>query len=361
MKSAAHITFVLYTVVYVAGVAHAFWPTPDFLYLAKHTLLLAPAFFFVTTLNYNNLTKIVSLLFFAATSLFFIFYNFQLLYAAQAILFAGAVTFWARYLEFSYKLFLVCLALICVTMLLDLLLQQGEFIYTAYYGRPRLQLGFSHPKEAGNFIIVTVLIYLLARTDLATRSFLSAHTLMSISIIVLLFFVQSRNALLTISIFLIFNFVAVNAGTKGIYALICTLTIPIVVFFAVNWEMLSKLSSGRLNWWLEILSSSQQSLGTHSLGYDVNRATFDNYYLNMAFLLSPTFLLILIVFLAFILRFAERYPFGKRIAVPLVFAQMFNSLWDSGMFSTGSLLNLVVWTLIIKTMSGKFHGQKAIS
>ena len=272
-------------------------------------------------------------------------YSGDYLYGISFLAFLFGCYYLAKNHIFSSYTFPVAIAAgILLVLFLDII-NGGEFVYTSWYGRPRLQLGFSHPKEIGNLIVILVLWGLIwgnIESKLMTLLFL-------LLAVVLLWFVDSRNALLTMLVFFGSYTLMKMIGRSGFLLFSVVSFFVSATFVNLYFEELSFLSSGRLAWWSDVLSGNGDPLyRTTSLQQMAPK--FDNFWLE-AYYVMPGYLSAT-SFACFIFVVSQVNVKTHRTIYALLLAQAFNSFWDSGFMSIGSILNIYIWGTIFE------YGQK---
>lgn len=244
---------------------------------------------------------------------------------------------------------LVYFFIIIFIPLIDLLLNNGDFLLNSYYGRERLLLGYFHPKEAGiMFVIFFMMIILSGKLKTFFNRLFFYFTSLSF-----LYLVQSRNALLFLLNFIFFNFLTKKLGLTlaTIVYLVLYVALPLIIM-TVSFEDLDLLMSNRLSVWLggfefnlfgrflEFSAGSNEDLFKYKFH-------IDNFYLE--FLIEAGFF-------AFILLLSSLFYIGYKIRntvlagyrmISFYVAFLIFCIFDSGMFSTGNLLNVFAWSVII--------------
>ena len=314
--------------------------------------VLPAAIYFIThtKLDRRHLTFIISMV---STAIAFIYFNFLYHYAIQTILFMFGVLTYGKYVKFDKSLFKYMGIMLLLVIISDIVLNNSNFIYTHYYGRGRLQLGFSHPKEAGNYIVCLALVYYISRGVLDYKFSHTQFTIF-IALVIVLYFVQSRNALITFILIVLSNRIICRYGHRALYLALFAM-LPIITMFLISFlDTLSILSSGRLMWWITLISQTTVDLKEHAVLDGVIRYNFDNYFLNLLFATHWFMVVTALVFLIYLQVVSTYKQLSTHIVIPLIIGALFNSIWDSGMFSTGSIYNIFTWVLILQVIRKRY-------
>jgi hypothetical protein len=340
---------------YYFGANEEFSNSSRFLYLLKHASIgLLSVYALLAALSHKKVSvnPIIILIFpyffyvFIYNGIVFIqFVAFMLSTVMLSTVFNGGIL--------PRRVIFFCLIIVCIVPLSDIVFNNSGYILNSFYGRERLLLGFFHPKEAG-IMILSLMFMILFSFSFASSSILFIFHLF---IVVLLFYIQSRNALLFYLNFMLFNYLFVKLGLRvviGIFILLY-IVLPIVVI-GMYFEVVDTVSSFRLTRWYNHLDLNAfgHIFEDFQAGSIVKSARYhmDNFYLE--FLVKVgwipfSLLLMSLCYLGFIIR--DKF-IGKYRALSLYVPNLIYGFIDSGMFSTGNFLNLFVWSMIISVLSG---------
>jgi hypothetical protein len=223
---------------------------------------------------------------------------------------------------------------------------QPYLIYNTYYGRPRLLLGFWHPKELG-VLVGTVAFLVLTRAILRIRPIVNGSAYMCL--LVLLALVDSRNMFLFAVLFGLAYFVSAYAGYVVLWSGLVASGVA-AVWFVASYPLLADiLTSRRLTVWTSI-EYPMLGQGTSIGGGGVfSKFHIDNYYLEYV-AENGIYAGVLLLLMGLILTYAvlhTRDRRWRRLKVSAAIAFFVVCIFDSGMFSTGNLLNLALWVYIL--------------
>jgi hypothetical protein len=221
-------------------------------------------------------------------------------------------------------------------------------LYNSYWGRPRLLLGFWHPKEVG-IMIAAAAVMALSLAILRVRPWMNG--VLYLLLVAVLLFVDSRNALLFA---VLFGLVYVCAAYVGYWALgiSCVAASLAGLWFVMRYPLLADLlMSGRLSVWQSVdytllgKGGSETGLGSDSAGV----FHMDSYYLGYAAengIYAPILVLALLLIIAYVMRYTPDRRW-RRLKVSAALAFLFVCTFDAGMFSTGNFLNVAVWVYLL--------------
>jgi hypothetical protein len=320
------------------------------LYYYKHISLILLALFGILIFVIAGRFKMNKIFIFIIPYIFYLFVNYIIFF--QLILFLIATTLFSY--MFNVKTFLdrriiyVYFIIILTVPLIDILLNNSNFIFNSFYGRERLLLGYFHPKEAGIMFVILFLMIMLS--SILKNKF--SKLLFYISSFTCLYFIQSRNTFLLLLNFVAFNFLTKKLGLKVallIYFFIY-IFIPSLILY-IYFDELDLLMSYRLSVWikgfefnlfgkfLDFSNYSQQDL--------FNKFHIDNFYLE--FLIEAgviAFLFLIVCFFYIGYKIRNTVINGYRM-ISFYIAFLIFCFFDSGMFSTGNFLNIFAWSIII--------------
>jgi hypothetical protein len=264
------------------------------------------------------------------------------LYAAMVVVFASIIPMVITGIQsvvvdrrWSFVALLSGMTIVPLAASLDSLLSDG--LFSTRYGRPRMLLGFQHPKEAAVAIATPLLIGLLL---MKRRRHAFQVALVGTSLMVI---VGSRNVALTLlvgSALVLFGRIMLVAS-----GIACAVLLGWIAIDPTWFEKLDVLSSYRLSLWHATLSrvGNVQSV----LPGIVNRFGIDNFYVEVMAVTGIFGLMLISLWLVSLLRFAAASrEFGQWSVVAIVMIGMF-AFFDSGIASVGSMMHIILWSLIV--------------
>jgi hypothetical protein len=177
------------------------------------------------------------------------------------------------------------------------------------------------------------------------------HGALYLLLVVVLLFIDSRNAFLFAVLFGLSYLCAAYAG-YWVLGLGTAAAGGAGLWFITNHPLLADLvMSGRLTVWKSV---DYSLLGKGSSGGGVESAPaskfhVDSYYLEYTAengFYAPLLLLALFAILAYVVRYTPGRRW-RRLKVSAAVAFFFVCFFDAGMFSTGNYLNVVVWVYLL--------------
>lgn len=228
------------------------------------------------------------------------------------------------------------IAFVPAVLSLPVMIDEGLFDDTTY-GRPRMLLGYFHPKEAAAAFAIPMLLMMIPRKSL---SIFYALFLCSF-----LWIVGSRNiALLFIFAWLLYWHTRFVLS----FLLAITLALMLSIFLTEDWFYeLDKILSLRLSVWQDLF------LHGHDLsGLDIesgDRFGADNFFVEAFVISGPIAFLgaiLWIPFLGLILKINNASKWSK-VALTLL---IFNATFDSGIASTGNILHVFLWSIMLSSL-----------
>lgn len=332
----------------------------QWLYYAKHAsvfiLALASLSLIRVRVSRSQFYGVLSVLvvifpfLFRGTSGHIVLGQYLLLYLAARML----SVVWQR--DISMKMVFLLAIVAVLPILIDLLMGGGTFIYNSFYGRGRLLLGYVHPKEAGIALLIPILLIKLIEKG--------SGIFLNIICLFLLFFIQSRNALMFYLNFLFLSYGFRKIGMKlsliifGLLYVVLPLTL-----LALYFDTLDTFLSYRLSMWFEgnitWLGSGTSITSVEETG-TMSKFHIDNFYLEY---LIENGVIALIGLLGALSYFVGKV--GKKkingIYVNALFVPfLLFCCFDSGMFSTGNFLNLFIWSLVISNFAQQHEARPLV-
>jgi hypothetical protein len=249
-------------------------------------------------------------------------------------------------LEISRKILIAFLFIAITPILFDLLLG-GGFIYNSFYGRDRLLLGYFHPKEGAIALLIPILLINLRNKELRTS--------LSLLSLFLLFFMQSRNALLFYLNFIILSYGLRKFGLKATLVIFTFFFVMLPIAFLVfNYDTMDVLLSNRLSIWnagnITWFGSGTSIASFEETGTMV-KFHIDNFYLEYLIENGVLPFLWLVVALSYFVKTVGMRKINGIYVNSLFIPFLFYCFFDAGMFSSGNFLNLFIWSLVICVLS----------
>jgi hypothetical protein len=311
---------------------------------------------FIRSLKLNRVNVLNTVLVALILIPFFIrgFFNIsELVIFLQLSLFLFSCIFFARYFEnllneFNKYDFYFILFIFFIPLILNVAFESSDFIYNTYYGRPRLLLGYFHPKE-GAICLLTVIIFY----HLLFHKYFSSWINFFIVVVFLLvlYFMQSRNILI-----FYLNFVFLQKLIKRVsinFILFVYFILPLIligVLIYLFYSEINILMSNRLDWWSENFSLTAfgggSSIANYSKSNVLSKLHFDNYYLEYLVENGFVFFMILLFFLYQLCSLIAKFKIGGVYINSFFISFLFFCFFDAGMFSSGNLLNFLVWIIV---------------
>jgi hypothetical protein len=275
---------------------------------------------------------------------FFVFVEYALFAIAVVVI---ASTAEAAGPFIAHRTFLLIVGSVACVALAAAVWAPGQ-LYNSYWGRPRLLLGFWHPKQIGALIAPAALIA-------ATRAIWRTRPVLNWSaylfLVVVLLFVDSRNMFL-FSVLSVGGYLcATYLSYYALWAFIGT-GVGLIAWVVHRYPLLADVAtSSRLTVW----ANGSYTLFGRGTRLDqvmespLAKFHIDNYYLEYVIengIYAVVLGLVLVGVTAYVLRFTGDRKW-RRLKLSVALAFFFTSIFDAGMFSTGSLLNVVVWVYLL--------------
>ncbi len=337
------------------------------LYFLKHFIILLPAFFILfefyflkdIKLNVQNIFYFFFFIVIISPFLLRGFFDFsELLIFFQILLFLLSCYYYSNYFKiitgnFTKSDFWFLITIFFLPLFLNIFSENGNFIYNTYYGRSRLLLGYFHPKEGAICLVTILVFYQLYFKKFFRKPF---NIFFNIISILLLYFMQSRNILIFYCNFLLLNILINKFNIKFILLIYFILPITIIsIVLNFYFKEINILFSNRLEWWLQNIKisafGSGSSIANFSESNVLSKLHFDNFYLE--YLIENGFILfsILLMLLYRIVILLNKLKFNKFYYNSIFIAFLFFCFFDAGMFSSGNLLNFLVWVITFSAIN----------
>lgn len=283
---------------------------------------------------------VISMLIFLPISLIYLVSGLPS-YALMIFIFAGALPLISYGLQgVIEKRQWRSVALLTFFSLIPLVLAISSYEYGAvfsdHYGRPRLLMGYWHPKEAASAFAIPAFLYLRIKGPTASR-------LMMILFIAFLWVIGSRNLALSMMIII------------GIVYFPSFLMISIVIgffsflFFLLMsgnyYDLIDEVLSSRLENWSNALLGAEQIMQVSAIG--INRLSIDSYYIEVIYGCGLVGLLFFLGWaIVFYIKFVQKTDQGAW-SKAFFCAILFSSAFDSGIMSTGNLFQIFSWVMVV--------------
>ncbi|WP_338298731.1 hypothetical protein [Pandoraea sputorum] len=234
--------------------------------------------------------------------------------------------------DYRYILALAVVSLIPAALNWQTFVNEGFF--STMYGRPRMLMGYFHPKEAAVAFAIPMLLFMMTAT--------SAHTIFWMFAIVFLWAVGSRNTAM-----IVFLGWALRWHGRVVIAATLILIPASIIWLAVsnNWyDTLDNLMSLRLTNWGEILQAGRV-VADADLNFS-DRFAADNFFVEAYVLIGGISIVLTMVWVALWGAIVGR-TVQLRSWAWIAFAMLlFNACFDSGIASTGNLTHVFLWAVM---------------
>jgi len=228
------------------------------------------------------------------------------------------------------------------------LIYEPYHLFNRHWGRPRLLLGFWHPKEIGGLLAVAVL---LVTTRIALGVGRRSGFVIGGLLLLLLLFVDSRNMLLFSLIFPL-AYLSARFGSYHALAIGATAALTFTVWFVSAYPLLADLLlSQRLTLWREAYYSLPGS-GTALNYYEgevLGKFNLDNFFVEYAVENGAYFVVLLMALVALVGYLVHATPDRRWKYLKLSAATAFvaSAFFDAGMFSTGNIIHFSIWVYLL--------------
>jgi hypothetical protein len=276
----------------------------------------------------------------------------EILVSAEYILFGITVVVIAAtaegvgYPAVTYTIFFILGSTLAVALVAGVV--APEQLYNNYWGRPRLLLGFWHPKQLGTLLTSAALL-------LATSAILRVRPILNwigfFLLVGVMFFVDSRNMLL-FSIIVVMAYYCATWASYYVLWLGVAAVGAAAVWVAQRYPFLVDVAtSGRLTLW-RLGNYTLFGNGTHFEdlpGTALAKFHIDNFYLEYILengIYAVALLLVMVGVLCYTLWYTRDRRW-RRLKIAVAVAFFVTSIFDAGMFSTGNLMNILVWVYLL--------------
>jgi hypothetical protein len=309
-------------------------------YWFKHAIIVIAAFF---SLIFYTKNSIISLLLFSVIILIY-FIGGQYLFTLMIICFAisspligASIKHLLLFNGIKSLLFLLFVALI--PLLFNLFIGNLYPLFNSHYGRGRLLLGYTHPKEAAApFLMILILIFIKYR-EFRNYVFWCG--------VLLLLLISSRNAFLY---FLLFVFFTSKVKFKAFWISLIFIFIVFIFLFSFSnaFELINTLSSKRFDAWSNYLSLNESG------GYDGIKA--DNFILEIYLMVGGFGVVAYLIWWFGIIIYQKGYNailYKSSLKFTPILCLFFYSLIDTGFASSGNLVHVFSWGLYFSNLKFK--------
>jgi len=263
-------------------------------------------------------------------------------YIQISILFLGTYYLSTKKINFG-NFFFIVISSVAIVFFIDLFFNDAGFVYNDYYGRPRLLLGFFHPKEVGAMVLTSYVFYLLKTPKYELNKFIIAF------IILMLFLIQSRNALLVALVISLGFFI----NKKSIYLIFAFIFLLPITFLPLGIDYANSITSNRLYYWYDSLHYLNM-FGPSEIATKTNIAQsgkfhIDNFYLEY---IHTVGYIPAVFFMAFILYVYHNTPYqfnnslNKRL---LYIGMLLYGFFDAAFLTTGNIFIYISWVIILSS------------
>ena len=326
--------FILYFAVYVISNSSMTFEASES--PAKHLVMVAAASLSLLLLPMQALR---SLLIFAPLAIIYLLGSLPA-YALMVLVFAVALPLLSRGIHLLIErrqidIVVLCALIAFVPALLAMLTSEPDPLFSTYYGRPRLLLGYWHPKEAAASLAVPIFMYLMIRGR-------DVPHLAMVLLPAFLWVVGSRNMALAM-----YLAIGVRFFPKWTFSIIGITLAGLAIFLLTSnnsYDMLDELISLRLTAWRDGLAGPVQFNSTDLIG--VERFAIDSYYVEVFLISGYAGLLLLFSWAIFFyiqyIRPLHRDTWSRALFIAILFFAAF----DSGIVSTGNVFHVLAWVFI---------------
>jgi len=328
------------------------------LYILKHLSLaiLATVYFLRNALFYRRVH--IYLIFIFSPYLFYLFIDNGIVFFQFSVFILSSIFLSKMYENYFLPFWMILLyALIIASVpIIDFIYNSDSFLLNSFYGRERLLLGYSHPKEGSSVFLVLFLIILFSKK--VTGNFFNIF--FHLCAITLLFYMQSRNALLLYVNFIFFNALIEKFGLKIslISIVLIYLVIPILSI-GYFFHELDVLSSFRLTRWVNMVDISVfgRIFDIKESGWMLfqSKHHVDNYYFEVLTEIGYFPLFLLIISLLYVCNYIKYVKVNGYSILGLFISFLIYCFFDASMFSTGNFLNLFIWSVTIYAITNKHN------
>lgn len=312
--------------------------------LIKTIVIAFPILYLLKYYDKNDLNYIFFIFFSALLAL--IFSNNNLFWLQIIIIGISAKVFSSHIINKNY-IFInyFFISILLIVLFIDYLINNADFIYTSYYNRSKLLLGFNHPK-----ILSELLLFIFLLNNLNNKD----NRIINIIIFIFIYFIDSRNSLLFIINLYIINYFLNDKNKFLTFAYLLIIFINLLSLSIIDPVLLNKLMSGRL---YELYRHSEINLFSGSLDTYIGEKTpYLNYYTDNSILdliikigLFPTFVIILYL-VNFIIKLSN-ISLGSLNSSAVLISYLIYCLNDSALFSSGNIFNYLIFSILALSLN----------
>jgi len=293
------------------------------------------------------------------TYLLYLFHQYWMVFFQFCVLFFASISIAKiyRHDKVPASIFYLFLFMSLLIPFIDYLFNNSEFIINNIYGRERMLLGYFHPKEAGSVFFILATLFLFSREK---KLNLIPNFLIHCFVIGVLLLIQSRNALMLYVLIILGNQFAKRIGVLQFIVLATVLISTIfMLLYELSFDFFDGISSYRLSRWQEMLNVSFFGETLEKLPYEnLNFNTkihFDSFFVEILHEIGIFGLVNLLIGFILIINYIKEVEINGYSSSVILFSFLIYSLFDASVFSTGNLLNLYIWSLVIKSIDLKGH------
>lgn len=248
---------------------------------------------------------------FLILSILFLPFLFYDLYTYSIILFLLTINSIKNIKIYNFYIVFSILFAIIINLNIDFYYNGGNFLYNDFWGRYRLLLGYYHPKEIGELVVLLILFIPSTNRNIIYLS--------------LLYFIDSRNCLIT-------GFLIVLGRYKKlfIYIFIGLSLLLFISLYLYKRDLLNNILSFRIDYW----ASSMDSIKRYGIEWP---AYYDNSYLTI-YRHNPFVIILLFIFLMI----------NKKINSIYFVPMLWYGFFDDGLFSFGAPLTVFLFLFSLR-------------
>ena len=328
------IAFLTYFIIYVTDNASSTFEVPNS--PAKHLTMVAVAGLTMWLLPAQAL---LSVFIFAPLILIYILGDL-VPYALMVLIFALALPLLSRGILLLIQRrkidIVIVLGLFAILPAIQALLQAESYaLFSTFYGRPRLLLGYWHPKEAAACFAVVFYVYFLIRGG-------TASNIAMLVLPVFLWVIGSRN--MALAMYLVLGIRFFPKITFSVFSGAVTGLGIFLITSSNSFQLLDNLMSWRLTVWSNAIYDVIQAVESDLIGG--KRFSLDSFYVETfiasGFLGLTIFFVWAIIFFIFLIHRSRINGYS----ISFFFAILFSAFFDSGITSTGNIFHIFAWIVI---------------
>ena len=334
-NSIGTLIFVTYFIIFVVSNIKYF--NQDDFYWGRHIVIILCAFLSFI-LSYK---KALLSLFLLSPLIIIYFIGQQNVYAYMVICVAlsapmlgAGISYGLERHSWKFPGLLLVISFLPVFIDIDTIISSG--LFNTGFGRERMDIGYTHPKEGAAPLLVSFILLFLS-----TYKSIYLRSLLIISSILILYFISSRNSLLYLLVFLYYT---LNNYYLKILSIFLFIILGLIILLSGDiYSMLNNFSSERISGWSYALNNTNQ-IDYINLNSD-SRFGYDSFLIE-TYLMSGILGTIIILLWFFILYLYSPKKYYKYFFLAFFVPLILYSSIDSGIASTGNLVHLFSWSII---------------